>query len=54
MSLKGGYSEQGKDIERTETPKAPKPIPDFTPRDLKIRLPNEFNRDKSKLELFLA
>ncbi len=54
MSLKGGYSGQGKDIERMETPEALKLTLDFTPRDLKIRLPNKFNRDRSKLELFLA
>ncbi len=54
MSLKGGHLERGKDIKRTETPKASKLTPDFTPRDLKIRLPNKFNRNRSKLELFLA
>ncbi len=54
MSLKGGHLGRGKDIKRIETPEAPELIPDFTPRDLKIRLPNNFNRDRSKLELFLA
>ncbi len=54
MSLKGGYSGRGKDIKRIETPKAPELTLDFTPRDLKIRLPNKFIRDRSKLEPFLA
>ncbi len=54
MSLKGGHAGHRKDIKRAETPKAPKPILDYTPRDLKIRLPNKFNGDRSKLELFLA
>ncbi len=54
MSLKGGYSGRGKDIKRIETLEVSKLTPDFTPRDLKIRLSNKFNRDRSKLEPFLA
>ncbi len=54
MSLKGGHLGRKKDIKRTETPKAPKLTLEFTLRDLKIRLPNKFNRDRSKLEPFLA
>ncbi len=54
MSLKGGYAGRRKDIKRVETPEASKPIPDYTPKDLKIRLPNKFNRNRSKLKLFLA
>ncbi len=54
MSLKGGSSGRGKEIKCAGIPKVPKLTLDFAPRDLKIKLPNKFNRDKSKLELFLA
>ena len=29
------------------------PIPDYIPEDLKIKLSNKFNRNRSKLDLFL-
>ncbi len=54
MSLKGGHLGRKREVKRIETPNASKLILDFTPRDLKIRLPNKFNRNRSKLELFLA
>ncbi len=54
MSLKGDSSGRGKEVERIGTLEVPELTPDFAPRDLKIKLPNEFDRDRSKLELFLA
>ena len=41
-------------MERTETPDIPKATPDFTPGDLKVKLPNEFDGNRSKLDPFLA
>ncbi len=54
MSLKGGNSGRGKEVKYAGTPEVPKLTLDFAPRDLKIKLPNKFNRDRSKLEPFLA
>ncbi len=54
MSLKGGYSGQEKEVKHIKTPNTSKLTPDFTPRDLKIRLSNKFNGNRSKLEPFLA
>ncbi len=54
MSLKGDSLGRGKEIKYIGTPKVPELTLDFAPRDLKIKLPNKFNRDRSKLEPFLA
>ena len=54
MSLKGGNSGRGKEVERTETPDVVEQVPDFTPGDLKVKLPDEFDGNRSKLDPFLV
>ncbi len=54
MSLKGSNSEREKEVEYTKTPDILETTPDFTPGDLKVKLPNEFNGNRSKLDPFLV
>ena len=54
ISLKGDNSGQGKEVEYTETPNVPEATPDFTPGNFKVKLPDEFNGNRSKLDPFLA
>jgi hypothetical protein len=54
MSLKGGNSGRGKEVECTETPDVVEQAPDFTPGDLKVKLPDEFDGNRSKLDPFLV
>jgi hypothetical protein len=51
MSVRGGNTGLG---ERSETPDVSEPALDFTPGDLKIKLPDEFDGNRSKLDPFLA
>ena len=53
MSLKGDSS-KGKEVKQAGTPNIPKLIPNLTPSNLKIKLPNKFNRNRLKLDSFLA
>jgi hypothetical protein len=54
MSLKGGNSGLRKEVERLKTLNVFKVTLDFTFKDLKIKLLNEFNKNKFKLNPFLA
>jgi hypothetical protein len=49
--MRGGNTGLG---ERSETPDVPELALDFTLKDLKIKLLDEFNGDRSKLDPFLA
>ena len=51
MSVRGGNTGLG---ERSETPDVSEPALDFTPGDLKIKLPDKFDRNRSKLDPFLV
>ncbi len=52
MSIRGERSRKGKTIEENIPKRAP--IPDLTLGDLKLKLPKDFNRTRSRLKLFLA
>jgi hypothetical protein len=54
MSIKGGNQGLGRDVKRADTLDVHELALDFTPRDLKIKLLDEFNKNKSKLNPFLA
>jgi hypothetical protein len=52
MFIKGGN--KGKEVERLKTLDVFKLTLNYTLKDLKIKLLNEFNGNKSKLDPFLA
>ncbi len=52
MFIQGERSRKGKAIEDNVPKRAP--IPNLTLGDLKLKLPKDFNRTRSRLELFLA
>ena len=51
ISIRGDNIGLGK---RSETPDISKSALDFIPGDLKIKLPDKFNGNRSKLDLFLV
>ncbi len=53
MSIRGERSGKSKAIKEDDVPKRA-PIPDLTLGDLKLKLLKDFNRTRSRLELFLA
>ena len=53
ISLKGDNSEYRKEIKYTKMSDISKIIPDYIPEDLKVKLLNEFDRNRSKLDPFL-
>jgi hypothetical protein len=54
MFIKGGNQGLGRDAERLNTLDVPELALDFTLKDLKIKLLDEFNKNKFKLNLFLV
>ena len=51
ISIRGGNTDLDK---RSEMPDISKLVLDFIPGDLKIKLPNKFNGNRSKLDPFLV
>jgi hypothetical protein len=54
MFIKGGNQGLRQDAERADTPDMPELALDFTFKDLKIKLLDKFNKNRFKLDPFLA